>query len=161
MSACRHRACGFTLLEMLVVMLIIGLTLALVQVNFAPGENSGLRDEMLRLETVLATAQDEVTAGGRPLVLELTDTGYRFLQRSGQEWQPISDGVLAPHTLPDTVRWGAVALDGTRPPLPVRVTWQVGAAPPALELELRTQNLSERLSIDPLGRINHAASDAT
>lgn len=152
---------GFTLLEILVVMLIIGLTLALVQINLTPGENSLMKDEVLRLEAVLNAAQDEVTAGGQPLALELQPDGYRFLLQKGGSWQEESASPLGPHRFVDGVRWGRLLRDGALlPQLPQRIIWRVGDNPPQLDLQLLSATLSERLLLDPLGRVQNAASEA-
>lgn len=156
-----HIGAGFTLLEILAVMMIIGMTLALVQINLTPGENSLMKDEVLRLEAVLNAAQDEVSAGGRSLALELQPSGYRFLGRKGDNWQEETESPLQPHAFAEGVRWGQLLADGTRVVnFPQRVVWQVGANPPLLDVQLLTATLSERLVLDPLGRVQNVASEA-
>ena len=152
---------GFTLLEILVVMLIIGLTLALVQINLSPGENSLMKDEILRLEAVLNAAQDEVSAGGQALALEIQSGGYRFLRRQGDSWQQEDESPLGPHRFATGVRWGRLLHDGAlMPQTPQRIIWRVGDNPPQLDLQLLTATLSERLLLDPLGRVQNVASEA-
>lgn len=152
---------GFTLLEVLVVVFIIGITLTLVQVNVSRGESQVLRDEALRLETLLRLVQDEVNAGGQSLALELQTDGYRFYQREQEQWRELQETPFAPHVFPETVRWGRIDQGGvvsTR--LPLRLVWQAGALPPVLDVQLKTANHEERLQLDALGRVIYAASAA-
>lgn len=154
------RARGFTLIEILVVLIIVGLTLALVQINLTPGENTLIKDETIRLETVLKVAQDQVSAGGEPLALELRGDGYRFYARRDSQWQPQTESPLGPHVFPDGIRWGRLLVDNAAVTPPKRIIWQPGAHPPQLDLQLVGASRSERLTVDPLGRVENVASEA-
>lgn len=162
MKTClRPRARAFTLLEVLVVLLIISLTITLVQVNVGRGENAVLNDEVLRLETVLNSAQDEVSAGARALALELHEQGYRFYVRQGDSWQLEQESPFAPHVWAEGVSWGRIQVDGIEvQTLPRRLVWQAGAILPQLDIELINAGRRERLLLDALGRVRHAASEA-
>lgn len=150
---------GFTLLEILVVLMIIGLTLALVQINLTPGENTVINDETLRLETVMNAAMDEVAAGGKPIALELQRSGYRFLSKENQSWKDETEAPFGVHVFAPDLRWGRILIDGVAiSTFPKRIVWQPGSNPPVLDLQLATTTLSKRLLLDPLGRVQRAAS---
>jgi general secretion pathway protein H len=73
---------GFTLVEVLVVVVIIALLASLVAVKLAPDTRQSLREEALRLAALLAHARDEAIVTGAPLAWQRTERGYRFLHRT-------------------------------------------------------------------------------
>lgn len=149
------------MLEILVVLMIIGLTLALVQINLTPGENTAINDETLRLETVMNAAMDEVAAGGKPIALELQRSGYRFLSKENQSWKDETESPFGVHVFAPELRWGRILIDGVAiSTFPKRIVWQPGSNPPVLDLQLATATLSKRLLLDPLGRVQRVASQA-
>lgn len=152
---------GFTLIELMVVMFIIGLTLALVQVNLMPSDSAQLQDESARLMTVLGAVQDEVAASGRGMALEITDDGYRFYQRKSAGWESVEISPFAAHHFAQGVRWGERRLDGQPLVVKQRAIWSPGVPPPELSLKLIALDQSERqLVLDPLGRL-HLAEPAS
>lgn len=109
MKRCRgtRRACilrwrGFTLIELVVVMLILTIILGMVGVRLTHDESDLIRDEARRLALVLQNAQEQAILEGRPYAFALTDDGYLFL-RLGDDGKLVpvqADAVLAPRRLP-------------------------------------------------------------
>ncbi len=110
-----RRAPGFTLVEVLVVIVIIGLLASLVAVNLAPDARQVLREEGARLAALLAHARDEAITTGVPLAWQGTEGGYRFLERApDRTWRPIArDAALRPRELPAGIR--LATLDAATP----------------------------------------------
>ena len=77
----RENARGFTLIEILVVVIIIATvsSIALLSMNLI-GDDRDLNTERKRLATILEVAQDEAVMQGREFGLELLRTGYRFVE---------------------------------------------------------------------------------
>jgi general secretion pathway protein H len=73
---------GFTLIEVLVVVVIIAALVSLAAVRLAPDTRQSLREEALRLAALLAHARDEAIVTGVPLAWQRTERGYRFLHRA-------------------------------------------------------------------------------
>lgn len=74
---------GFSLLEILIVLVIIGIATASVSLGaFSDGEARALRQEALRLSQLFAIAQAEARSGGRPIAWEYDAAGYRFVRRA-------------------------------------------------------------------------------
>jgi general secretion pathway protein H len=100
--AARRNASGFTLIEMLVVLLIAGLMIAMVALAPSRNRRTDLAEEAQRLATLLESADDEAQVRSASIAWQPMDGGYRFLQRSESgAWHPLVDDLLGPH------RWGA------------------------------------------------------
>ena len=86
-----RRAGGFTLLELLVVLVIAGLTLGMVSFNAMPSERQVLQKECRRIALLLQMARDEAIVRNRPIAFETDGQGYHFLVREDNVWQPLTD----------------------------------------------------------------------
>jgi general secretion pathway protein H len=80
----RHN--GFTLVEMLVVVFLIGLATTAVVMSL-PGDASKVRDQADRLAARIAAARDAAVLETRPMGLWLRPSGYGFEQRQGGAWR--------------------------------------------------------------------------
>jgi len=90
----RHR--GFTLLELLVVMVIAGIVISLVAVNASPNERGRLLDDGQRLARLFELAQEEAQLRARALAWEGDASGWRFLVATPNGWRPLANDVFAP-----------------------------------------------------------------
>lgn len=86
-----RRARGFTLIEMMVVVLIIGIAMAMVSINGLPGSREGLRFETERVSHLLLLAREEAQIRGAAIRFDVDDSRYRFLILKQGEWLPILD----------------------------------------------------------------------
>jgi general secretion pathway protein H len=99
---------GFTLIEILVVIVIIGVivTFAVLSFNVLGGDREA-EQEARRLAAILAQVRDEAALQGRDLGLRLEPSAYEFMslepRRGG--WQPVADDdLLRRRELPDGLR---------------------------------------------------------
>lgn len=96
---------GFTLLELLVVMFIVGIiaAMATLSVGVATSEK-GVEKEVQRLADLLDLARDEAVLQGREFGLTLYSRQYEFLvyDPAGPAWEPLQDesGVFSLRALP-------------------------------------------------------------
>jgi general secretion pathway protein H len=103
-------AAGFTLLELLVVVFIIGIMAAMftLSVGVAGGTDRELRRESERLETLLALALEDASFRSHELGLRLYPRRYEFsIYERGDpftpadgKWVPVENDVFAPRELP-------------------------------------------------------------
>ena len=82
---------GFTLLELLIVIVIAGITLGMVSFNAMPSPQQALQKEAQRIALLLQLARDEAVVRNRPIAFEAEAERYRFLIRDEQTWRPITD----------------------------------------------------------------------
>ena len=86
---------GFTLVELMVVMVIIGITLGLVSLNAIPSPQQNLQNEAQRLALLLQLARDEAIVRNRLVAFEADAERYHFLVRGETRWDPvINDDML-------------------------------------------------------------------
>ena len=83
----RRKSYGFTLLELLVVLVIVGITLGAVTLNALPNERQVLQNDAQRIALLLQTARDEAIVRNRPIAFEAESDRYRFLLRDEHTWQ--------------------------------------------------------------------------
>lgn len=85
---------GFTLLELLVVLVIAGLMLGAVSFNAMPSERQRLQGDAQRIALLLQLARDEAIVRNQPVAFEADPLTYRFLVREERVWVPIKDELL-------------------------------------------------------------------
>ncbi len=98
----RSNATGFTLVEMLVVVLIIGILVTFASLTIGNRAVSDKVDtEAARMNQLFQLAQEESELRGLEIGFRYTDSGYGFfaLDDNGA-WRPIGEGPLRPRTLP-------------------------------------------------------------
>jgi general secretion pathway protein H len=124
-----RRTSGFTLLEVLVVVVILAVLVSLATVRLAPDARQSLREEATRLAAVLGHAHDEAIVTGAAFAWQPDANGYRFVRRD-----------------PDRV-WRAVDRDAA---LRAR-TFTTGVQLAAVETPERTTNATPAIVILPTG----------
>lgn len=102
--AVRSRAAGFTLIELMVVILIIGITLSLAKLSLGQNTSRIVQDEAERLHGLVQLASEEAVLQGRELALEFDRHRFQFLELGDKGWLPVTDDkMLRERPLPEAV----------------------------------------------------------
>lgn len=92
----RARAAGFTLLEMLVVLLIAGIMISLASLSISHNPRTDLNEEAQRVALLFESAGDEAQVRARPIAWQPVAGGFRFDVRTEDGWRPLRDDLLGP-----------------------------------------------------------------
>lgn len=99
---------GFSLVELMVVLLLIGLAATAVVLTLPAGAGDA-RAQATRFAARVAALRDRAVIESRPMGLWATASGYGFEGRAGDGWVPLTDRTLTPA---DWQAGTAVAVDG-------------------------------------------------
>lgn len=144
----RRRAAGFTLVELMVVIVVIGLASA-AAVLAMPDPRGRLADESARFATRVRAAHDAAIVEARPVSVWVTPSGYGFDRWQAGGWAAMTDKPLT------VTRWG----EGTRAANIVRerVTFDTtGLADRPLQLTLSRDGVRSTVAIEANGRVRIA-----
>jgi len=87
---------GFTLVELMVVIVIIGLMSSAVMLTMADPRGR-ISSDIDRFAGRAGAARDSAIISGKPVALWVSPTGYGFEKREKGQWLAVTDGPLASH----------------------------------------------------------------
>lgn len=99
---------GFTLLEIMVVLVLIGIITSFALLSVGGGPRERLAEEARRLAALVELHQQEAILSGEPRGIQFTRTGYAVLRQDEKgAWQPPAAAeTLIQHRLPDEIVLG-------------------------------------------------------
>lgn len=145
---------GFTLIEMLAALLVMGLLVGLVSVTLRPDERGLLRDEAERLAQLLNLATEEARMTGRPVEWSAAGAAYRF-RRAPVEggWDEVrGDDPLRARVLPPGMTVSALRVEAAAPAR-MRLELLPYGPPLLFTIELSLGRERARLAASPLGEV--------
>lgn len=146
---------GFTLLELLVAMLIMGLMLGLAAPVLQPDARSQLRDEAERLAQLFDLAASEARLSGRPMVWTSDGSGYRFWRAD----EPASGSARRDsdlwheHTLPAGMRLAGLNIEALPVAGAMRLDFAGDGTASTFALELLMNASRVTVAASPLGEV--------
>jgi len=93
---------GFTLLEVMVVLVLIGIIFSFAVLSVSRNDQDEvMKRETRRLATLIDMANNEAVIRGQELAIHFTRDGYAFLILQPEGWKELPDDpLLKPHKLP-------------------------------------------------------------
>lgn len=85
---------GFTLLELLVVLVVISIATGLIVVRGTPGDSRYLQAQSEKLSQILRIAQQQALLKSRTIRFSLLKDGFQFEQNEADRWLPITEEPL-------------------------------------------------------------------
>jgi general secretion pathway protein H len=85
---------GFTLMEVLVVVFLIGIIAGFASLSISQNTSRTLEEEAERLYALLRMAGEEAVLMGEELAMQFTPKAYRFVKLEEEEWRPLEDDKL-------------------------------------------------------------------
>lgn len=143
---------GFTLLELLVVMVIAGIMLGVVTLNAMPSQQQSLQSEARRIALLFQLARDEAIVRNRPIAFESGSQSYRFMVRESDRWMLLEqDGLLRERPYqrsPVTLSIAPASLGASDP---LRIVFGREPVDKPFILTLRLGDASAQISADGIG----------
>lgn len=125
---------GFTLLELLLVILIIGIILTFAALSIGRGNERHVEEEMRRLAGLIDLAAQEATLESHELAVQFSGNKYEFLTFADNKWQRITqDDTFRPRSLPEEMHL-TVKIEGEPVNLATEVSQQTENALPRIYL---------------------------
>jgi general secretion pathway protein H len=100
---------GFTLIEVLVVVAIIGILVAVAAINLFPDEKQSARREATDVALAIEHARDAAWFGGLPAAITFEPDRVQEWRLGGDQWR---EDALHAWRLAPTVRVGEIRVDG-------------------------------------------------
>lgn len=99
-----HDRRGFTLLELLIVLVVIGIisSFAVLSTGLADRDKP-LGKETQRLLALLRMASEESVQHGDELGMRIDGSGYRFMRYDRDAWKPLDDDLFRERELPPEI----------------------------------------------------------
>lgn len=132
-----QRSCGFTLIEMLVVVLIMGLLIGLVSVVTLPDARGLLRVEAERLAQLIDLGKAEASLTGQTIGWTAGGSAYRFSRFTDSGWSEIRDiDAFRERMLPAGMIISGLRVESMRPQGAIRLEFTPFAPPMFFTIEL-------------------------
>ncbi|MCM8856586.1 MAG: type II secretion system minor pseudopilin GspH [Candidatus Thiodiazotropha sp.] len=95
---------GFTLVEVMVVVIIIGILINFVALSFGRSSPSDLlKSEAQRLSSLIGLASEEALLRSILIGVDIDEESYSFLTLDEGNWQPMTDNLFRGRKLPEGV----------------------------------------------------------
>ena len=150
---------GFTLVEILVVIVILGIAAGLALAAVAPGERDLAAREARRFAGSLEYAAQRAQSRSELVGVSAVARGIRYWRRdaSNDRWLPIDDDdILRARALPEPVEATALAFGGRAIAGDTVVPMRASGRNEPFAFALTTPNSRTIVALDPLNRVSIA-----
>jgi general secretion pathway protein H len=150
------RAAGFTLVEILVVIVVLGIAATIGAVTLQPDERGALMRESRRLAGAIEHAMARAQLRSETLGLAVDAQRWQFLRRTPNEegWVPLTDDdVLAPHAIAPAMRLVPRSYAGTPFRAGAVIPLRASGRNEPFDIDVLSEHAHLRLESDPLNRV--------
>lgn len=147
---------GFTLIEMLVVLVIMGLLVGLVSAVVEPDDKTRLRVEADRLTQLMQVATTQARFSGKSIAWTSNGTGYQFWQMNPDGgWSAVlNDDLLRARTLPAGMMIENMRVENIPSPKLMRVEFNAYGEVLAFSLDMSLGTSRFTLINSPVGELS-------
>ncbi len=141
---------GFTLVELLAALVIMGIALGIAAVQLMPDERTTLREESERLALLLENAGLEARSRGQDMAWSTDKSGYLFWKKNNfNDWvRIVDDNAFRPRTLPEGIRIDEVTVEA----LPLKSGEQLALSASAFALPFKIGMTSASARAEIIGK---------
>ena len=158
-STATGSARGFTLIEVLVVLMIMGLFVGLVSAIVRPDDRGLLRVEAERLAQLLDLAGAESRLAGKSIAWTAEGSGYRFWRMTGDsevsaDWSEIRDSdLLRARALPPGMTISGLEVENMRADGPMRLEFAPYGEVLSFTIEMSLGAARYAVAASPVGEL--------
>ena len=150
------RVAGFTLVEILVVIVVLGIAATIGAVTLRPDERGALMRESRRFAGAIEHAMSRAQLRSETLGLAVNAQQWQFLRRAPNEdgWVPLTDDdVLAPHAIAPAMRLAPRSYAGTPLRAGAVIPLHASGRNEPFDIDVRSDHAHMLLASDPLNRV--------
>ena len=141
---------GFTLVELLIVIGLLGLLTSVVVLSL-PGGSNALEQDAQRFAAKTAALRDNAILQSRPMAVQVTASGYSFLQRRDGSWHVLEDRPFS------STNWASGVTVTSAEEGSMLIGFEsTGLPSESVHVDLRFGEQQRRITIAPMGDVKLA-----
>ncbi|GAB5484332.1 MAG: hypothetical protein Pars93KO_07660 [Parasphingorhabdus sp.] len=144
---------GFTLVELMIVLVILGLMASIVVLSF-PDSSNDLEQDAQIFAARTAALRDNAILQSRPMAVQVTPSGYSFLERRKGAWSVMEDKPFR------STDWSSGVTAYVSETGPLLISFEsTGLPSDRAEVRLNYEDFARNIIIAPMGDVQLAGGE--